>query len=84
MGFISSLTGRLIRIGEELPVVNEILMESEGWEDYLQGDFANMVYLESKPLGGSSRAESSDEDENPIEQVVSKNRIYFKLFGLLC
>jgi len=72
MGFISSLTGQLIRIAEEIPIVNEILLECDLWEDYVQGDFAQMVYLESKPLGGTSHcSDSESESLNGGEPLVT-------------
>lgn len=75
MGFVTSLTSAL----EETAGVNEdlanILGESEEWQEFLSGSYADSQEIESKPLGGVAGAESSDDDEEE-DQLVSYH--YFK------
>ena len=76
MGFVTSLTSAL----EETAGVNEdlanILGESEEWQEFLSGSYADSQEIESKPLGGVAGAESSDDDEEE-DQLVSYH--YFEL-----
>merc|ERR1712137_523209 len=72
MGFVNTLTSRILRTSEEVSSVHDMLESCPEWDQYLSGDYTEMITLENKPLGGPFRSgDSSDDEDNAADQVVT-------------